>query len=72
MIPSHHHILDLYFKQAGGRQIVSHQIESFNHFMELIPQLAYLACSKTYSHFSLPDMIIQLLLHFEKATKAKN
>jgi hypothetical protein len=45
---------------------------SFNHFMELIPQLAYLACSKTYSHFSLPDMIIQLLLHFEKATKAKN
>ena len=40
MIPSHRHILDLYFKQAGGRQIVSHQIESFNHFMDIdIPEI---------------------------------
>jgi hypothetical protein len=40
--------------------------------MDLIPQLAYLACSKNLSHLSLPDMIMQLLSHFEKATKAKN
>ena len=40
MLPSHHHILDLYFKQASGRQIVSHQIESFNHFMDIdIPEI---------------------------------
>ena len=40
MIPSYHHILDLYFKQAGGKQIVSHQIESFNHFMDIdIPEI---------------------------------
>lgn len=35
-----HHLLDLYFSQAGGRQIVSHQIESFNHFMNVdIPEI---------------------------------
>ena len=28
-IPSYRHILDLYFKQSEGRQIVSHQLESF-------------------------------------------
>ena len=40
MIPSYHHVLDLYFKQAGGKQIVSHQIESFNHFMDIdIPEI---------------------------------
>jgi DNA-directed RNA polymerase II subunit RPB2 len=40
MIPSYRHILDLYFKQAEGRQIVSHQIESFNHFMDIdIPEI---------------------------------
>ena len=40
MIPSHKHVLDLYFKQAGGKQIVSHQIESFNHFMDIdIPEI---------------------------------
>lgn len=31
---SHKHILDIYFKQAEGRQIISHQIESFNDFIE--------------------------------------
>jgi hypothetical protein len=40
--------------------------------MELIPQLAYLSCQKNLSHLSMPDMIMQLLSHFEKATKAKN
>jgi DNA-directed RNA polymerase II subunit RPB2 len=40
MIPSYRHILDLYFKQSEGRQIVSHQLESFNHFMDIdIPEI---------------------------------
>jgi len=30
-----HQILELYFSQADGKQIVSHQIESFNHFMKV-------------------------------------
>jgi DNA-directed RNA polymerase II subunit RPB2 len=30
-----HKILELYFGQADGKQIVSHQIESFNHFMDV-------------------------------------
>jgi DNA-directed RNA polymerase beta subunit len=39
-IPSYRHILDLYFKQSEGRQIVSHQVESFNHFMDIdIPEI---------------------------------
>ena len=41
MIPSYKHMLDLYFRQADGRQIISHQIESFNHFMEIdIPEIS--------------------------------
>ena len=33
-------ILKLYFSQADGQQIVSHQIESFNHFMNVdIPEI---------------------------------
>jgi DNA-directed RNA polymerase II subunit RPB2 len=40
MIPSYRHVLDLYFKQSEGRQIVSHQLESFNHFMDIdIPEI---------------------------------
>jgi len=40
MIPSYREILDLYFKQSEGRQIVSHQLESFNHFMDIdIPEI---------------------------------
>jgi len=35
-----HTLLDLYFKQGNGKQIVSHQIESFNHFMKVdIPEI---------------------------------
>ncbi len=33
-IPSYRHILDVYFGQSDGRQILHHQIESFNQFME--------------------------------------
>ena len=32
---NHHHILDLFFKQADGKQIIAHQIESFNDFLEI-------------------------------------
>jgi DNA-directed RNA polymerase II subunit RPB2 len=32
--PSYRHILDTYFAQSDGRQILHHQIESFNQFME--------------------------------------
>jgi len=40
MMPSYRNILDLYYRQAGGKQIVSHQIESFNHFMDIdIPEI---------------------------------
>jgi DNA-directed RNA polymerase II subunit RPB2 len=40
MIPSYRHLLDLYFRQAEGKQIISHQIESFNHFMDIdIPEI---------------------------------
>jgi DNA-directed RNA polymerase II subunit RPB2 len=40
MIPSYRHLLGLYFGQAEGRQIISHQIESFNHFMDIdIPEI---------------------------------
>ncbi len=40
MLPSYRHMLDVYFKQANGRQIISHQIESFNNFMDsYIPEV---------------------------------
>ena len=40
MIPSYRQILDKYFAQAEGRQIISHQLESFNHFMDIdIPEI---------------------------------
>lgn len=40
MTPLWHQILDLYFSQADGKQILSHQIESFNHFMNVdIPEI---------------------------------
>lgn len=32
---SHRHILDVYFSQSEGRQIIAHQIESFNDFLEV-------------------------------------
>jgi DNA-directed RNA polymerase II subunit RPB2 len=40
MLPSYRHMLDIYFKQANGKQIISHQIESFNNFMDsYIPEV---------------------------------
>ncbi len=32
--PSYRHILDVFFAQSDGKQILSHQLESFNQFME--------------------------------------
>jgi DNA-directed RNA polymerase II subunit RPB2 len=32
---SYKHILDVYFRQSEGRQIISHQIESFNNFIDV-------------------------------------
>lgn len=32
---SHQHLLDIYFKQSEGRQIIAHQIESYNEFLEV-------------------------------------
>jgi DNA-directed RNA polymerase beta subunit len=38
-------ILELYFAQKGNRQIVDHQISSFNHFMTVeVPQTILRAC----------------------------
>ena len=31
---------------------------NFNHFMDFIPQIAYLACQKSQGYLSLPDMIL--------------
>lgn len=40
MLPSYKNVLNLYFLQAEGRQIISHQLESFNHFMDVdIPEI---------------------------------
>jgi DNA-directed RNA polymerase II subunit RPB2 len=40
MLPSYKRMLDLYFSQAEGKQIISHQLESFNHFMDVdIPEI---------------------------------
>lgn len=32
---SHRHILDVYFKQSDGKQIIAHQLESYNDFLEV-------------------------------------
>ena len=44
LIPSHRHILDTFITQSDGKQIISHQIESFNQFMEVdIPEIIHMA-----------------------------
>ena len=43
-IPSHRHILETFIKQSDGKQIIGHQIESFNQFMEVdIPEVIHMA-----------------------------
>ena len=42
MLPSCKNVLDKYFNQTEGRQIISHQLESFNHFMDIdIPEIIH-------------------------------
>jgi DNA-directed RNA polymerase II subunit RPB2 len=44
MIPSYRHILETFIAQSDGKQIISHQIESFNQFMEVdIPEIIHMA-----------------------------
>jgi DNA-directed RNA polymerase beta subunit len=43
-IPNYRHILETFFTQSDGKQIISHQIESFNQFMEVdIPEIIHMA-----------------------------
>jgi hypothetical protein len=40
--PSYRHILDVYYGQAQGKQILHHQLESFNNFLEIdIPDIIH-------------------------------
>ena len=44
LIPSYRHILKTFISQSDGKQIISHQIESFNQFMEVdIPEVIHMA-----------------------------
>jgi DNA-directed RNA polymerase II subunit RPB2 len=44
LIPSYRHILTTFITQSDGKQIISHQIESFNQFMEVdIPEIIHMA-----------------------------
>jgi DNA-directed RNA polymerase II subunit RPB2 len=42
---SYKQLLDVYFKQSEGRQIIAHQIESFNDFLEVQVPLIIKQCS---------------------------
>jgi DNA-directed RNA polymerase II subunit RPB2 len=44
VIPSYRHILETFITQSDGKHIISHQIESFNQFMEVdIPEIIHMA-----------------------------
>lgn len=44
LIPNYRHIMETFIKQSDGKQIISHQIESFNQFMEVdIPEIIHMA-----------------------------
>ena len=44
LIPSYRHVLETFITQSDGKQIISHQIESFNQFMEAdIPEIIHMA-----------------------------
>lgn len=44
LIPSYRHVLKTFITQSDGKQIISHQIESFNQFMEAdIPEIIHMA-----------------------------
>lgn len=44
LIPSYRHVLETFITQSDGKQIIGHQIESFNQFMEVdIPEIIHMA-----------------------------
>ena len=44
LLPCHRHILETFITQSDGRQLISHQIESFNQFMEVdIPEIIHMS-----------------------------
>ena len=44
LIPSYRHVLQSFITQSDGKQIISHQIESFNQFIEVdIPEIVHMA-----------------------------
>jgi DNA-directed RNA polymerase II subunit RPB2 len=43
-IPNYRHILETFITQSDGKQIISHQIESFNQFIEVdIPEIIHMS-----------------------------
>ena len=43
-IPNYRHILETFINQSDGKQIISHQIESFNQFIEVdIPEIIHMS-----------------------------
>ena len=43
-IPNYRHVLQTFITQSDGKQIISHQIESFNQFIEVdIPEIIHMA-----------------------------
>uniref|UniRef100_A0A6C0KT21 DNA-directed RNA polymerase n=1 Tax=viral metagenome TaxID=1070528 RepID=A0A6C0KT21_9ZZZZ len=43
-IPSYRHILNVFINQSDGKQIIGHQIESFNQFIEVdIPEIIHMS-----------------------------
>ena len=44
LIPSHRHVLETFITQSDGKQMISHQIESFNQFIEVdIPEIIHMS-----------------------------
>jgi len=43
-LPNYRHILETFITQSDGKQIISHQIESFNQFIEVdIPEIIHMS-----------------------------
>lgn len=43
-LPNYRHILETFLTQSDGKQVIGHQIESFNQFMEVdIPEIIHMA-----------------------------
>ena len=54
-IPSYRHILDVFMSQSDGKQNISHQIESFNQFMEVdIQEIIHM--SNPITSFGSPEI----------------